>query len=171
AVDPHAVAQGKASHNFRGDKDVLRRLHKIAFWIAQESEAFAGNFNNALAEFRFDLNLFAGFVSALSGFPACRAGLIESLDNDIGAGVIGVYGRRIWRFFGITGPEALAAVTPSRESAARARMALLRRGGLSFQRRRLATASPSCGGLVFVFFVHKLRLFAAVGGGSALKVL
>jgi hypothetical protein len=33
-------------------------------------------------------------------------------------------------------------------------MALLRRSGLSFQRRRL----------VFVFFVHKLRLFAAVGG-------
>ena len=154
AVDPHSVAQGKASHDFRGDKDILRRLDKIAFRIAQKAEAFAGNFNDALAEFRFDLDLFAGFASALSGFSACRAGLIESLDSDISAGVIGVYGRRIWRFLGITGPKPLAAVTSSRESTARTRMALLRRSGLSFQRRRL----------VFVFFVHKLRWFAAGGG-------
>jgi hypothetical protein len=34
AVNPHAVAQSEAAHNFGSDKDVLRRLHKIAFRIA-----------------------------------------------------------------------------------------------------------------------------------------
>src|SRR5262249_42275754 len=99
------------------------------------------------------------------GFPASGPdGPIESLDGDICTGVIGVCRRRVGRFFGIVAPEALASVTPSRESTARAMMALLRQSGLGFQRRRLATASPSCGGLFFVFFVHRLRLFAAVGG-------
>ena len=84
AVDPHAVAQGKASHNFRGDKDILWRLDKIAFRIAQKPEPFAGDFNDALTEFRFGLNRFAGFATALSGFSASRGGLIERLDGDIG---------------------------------------------------------------------------------------
>ena len=69
AVDPHAVAQSEAAHNFGRDKDVLRRLHKIAFWIAQKAEALAGDFNDALAKFRFALDGLAGFVTALSGFP------------------------------------------------------------------------------------------------------
>jgi len=90
--DPHPVAQSEAAYNFRGDKDILRRLDKIAFWIAQKAEPLAGDFNDAFAEFRFDLNLFAGFASAPQRFSACRARLIESLDSDISAGVIGVSG-------------------------------------------------------------------------------
>jgi len=66
--------QKRSGVQFPGDKDILRRLDKIAFWIAQKAEPLAGDFNDAFAEFRFDLNLFAGFASALSGFSACRAG-------------------------------------------------------------------------------------------------
>ena len=56
------------------DKNILWRLDKIAFRIAQKTEAFAGNFDDAFAEFRFGLNLFAGFGSALSGFSAAVPG-------------------------------------------------------------------------------------------------
>jgi hypothetical protein len=91
AIDPHAVAQGKASHNFRRDKDVLWGLDEIAFRIAQKTEPLAGDFNDALTEFRFALNELAGFATALGGFPGTsRGGLIECFDSDIGAGVIGV---------------------------------------------------------------------------------
>src|SRR4029450_11593705 len=82
AVDPHAVAQSEATHNFGSDKDVLRCLHKITFWIAQEPEAFPGDFNDALTKFRFALNRLAGFATALSGFPrASRGGLCQRLVN------------------------------------------------------------------------------------------
>src|SRR5204863_8999753 len=50
-----------------------------------------------------------------------------------------------------------------RESTPRTMLALLRQGGLRSRRRRLAIASLSCGGLVLVFFVHKLRFFNAAG--------
>jgi hypothetical protein len=82
-VNPHPVAQGEAAYNFRSDKNVLRRLHKIAFLIAQEPEAFAGNFNDAFAEFRLSLNLFDGLGRPLSRFPASRRGSLEGLDTDI----------------------------------------------------------------------------------------
>ena len=39
------------------------RLHKVALLIAQEPEAFAGNFNDAFAKLRLSLNLFAVFDS------------------------------------------------------------------------------------------------------------
>ena len=47
----------KATNNFRRDKNVLRCLDKIAFRIPQESEAFARNFDDAVAKFRFALQL------------------------------------------------------------------------------------------------------------------
>src|SRR5262245_56590208 len=158
AVDPHAVTQSEAAHNFWRDKDVLRRLHKIPLWIAQKAEAFARDFNDALAKFRFALNWIAGFAATLSGFSGgSRSGLIERLDGNISAGIVGIRGGRIRRFFRLIAPKPITAVTPSRESAARTMMALLRRCGLSFQRRRL----------VFVFFVHKVEgLFAAVWGAA-----
>src|SRR4029077_21123160 len=106
---------------------ILWRVHKIAFWIAQKAETVPRDFNDTFTKFRFALNLFAGFASALSGFSACCAGLIESLDSDISASLIGVCGRRIWGFFGIILPEAIAAVTPSGETTTRTRMGLLRR--------------------------------------------
>ncbi len=73
AVNPHAVAQSEAANDFRSDENVLRRLHKIAFGIAQKTEAFAGNFNDAFAEFRFGLNRFARSRPRLRRFrsPSC----------------------------------------------------------------------------------------------------
>ena len=41
AVNPHAVSQSKPANDFGRDENVLRRLHEIALWIAQESETFA----------------------------------------------------------------------------------------------------------------------------------
>ena len=52
AVNPHPIAQTKTADNFRRDKNVLRGLDKIAFRIAQESKAFARNFNDAVAKLR-----------------------------------------------------------------------------------------------------------------------
>ena len=52
AVNPHPVTQSKAAHDFRRDENILRRLHEIAFRIAQKSEAFAGNLDDAFAKFR-----------------------------------------------------------------------------------------------------------------------
>src|SRR6266513_1848861 len=77
-INPHPVAQGEAANNFRSNKNILRSLHKIAFLIAQESEAFAGNFNNAFAKFGLGLSLFAGLTTALN-----RSRSIESLDTDV----------------------------------------------------------------------------------------
>ena len=61
AVNPHAVAQGKTANDFRRDENILRCLNKIALRIAQEPEPLARNLNDAFAEFRFSLNLFAIF--------------------------------------------------------------------------------------------------------------
>ena len=66
AVDPHPVAQGETTDNFRRDENILRRLHKVAFRIAQESEAFARNFNDTFAKLRLCLNLLAVFGLSLS---------------------------------------------------------------------------------------------------------
>src|SRR6266567_7735559 len=40
AVNPHAVAQSKTANDFRRNKNILRCLHKITFWISQEPETF-----------------------------------------------------------------------------------------------------------------------------------
>ena len=57
AMNPHAVAQRKAAHDFRRDKNILRRLNKIALRVAQKSKAFARNFDDAVAKFRFAFSL------------------------------------------------------------------------------------------------------------------
>src|SRR5204863_1762610 len=112
---------------------------------------------------RFRLNGFADFDSALRGFQASYGRLVKSLNANFCAALVCVCGRSIGRSFGIIAPEPIASVTPSRKSTAWARVALLRRSGLSLQRRGVATARPFCSGLVFVFFVHKLRLFVRRG--------
>src|SRR5262249_2871667 len=76
AVNPHAVTQGETTHNFRRDEDILRRLHKVALLIAQKSEAFARNFNDAFAKLRLSLNLLAVFGLSLSCRGCAWRGLI-----------------------------------------------------------------------------------------------
>ena len=86
-VNPHPVAQSEAAHNFRSDKNVLRRLHKVALRIAQEPEAFARDFDDAFAEFRLSLNLFATFHNGLRGLAWLS---IKGLDISNRAGRIGI---------------------------------------------------------------------------------
>ena len=52
ALNPHSVAQGEAPHDLGRDKNILRRLDEIAFRIAQETEALAGNLDDAFAKFQ-----------------------------------------------------------------------------------------------------------------------
>ena len=64
-VNPHPITQGKTANDFGRDENVLRRLHEVALRVTQEPETLAGDFNDAFAEFRFSLNLFATFGSSL----------------------------------------------------------------------------------------------------------
>src|SRR5205823_4237187 len=75
-VNPHSVAQGETTHNFRGDENVLWRLHKVALRIAQEPEAFAGNFDDAFAKLRLGLNWFAVFGFSFNDLGSAGGGLI-----------------------------------------------------------------------------------------------
>jgi hypothetical protein len=74
-VNPHAIAQAKTAHNLGSYKNILRRLHEVTLRIAQESKTFARDFDDAFAEFRFGLNLFAPFGTGLRSLaPKNRAG-------------------------------------------------------------------------------------------------
>jgi len=79
----------------------------------------------------------------------CETGEQVQVEPEFGEGIIEISAKEFRDSSELIGPEAIAAVTPSWETTTRTRMALLRRSGLSFQRRRL----------VFVFFVHKLKIW------------
>ena len=65
AVDPHPVAELKAPHDFRRDENILRCLDEVAFCVAQEAKALAGNLDDAFAELRFAGRLVAILGAAL----------------------------------------------------------------------------------------------------------
>ena len=50
AFDPLAVAQSEAAHHFGRHEDILRALHEIPLGIAQETEALAGDLDDAFGE-------------------------------------------------------------------------------------------------------------------------
>src|SRR2546427_6868657 len=135
-VNPHPVAQGKATYNFRRDENVLRRLHKIALRIAEKTKAFSRDLDDAFAELRFALDLFARFGRAFqrfggNGIASCGAGSVVS------GGLVK-----------IVAAIAAVVITPAPIATAPPMATLVGRSGRfgGFQRR-----------LVFVFFVHKLQ--------------
>ena len=97
-ASPVPRAKTRAPSNLGASLVTLPRAQEIVGGIgarlavnARLIDSFAGDFDDALTKFRFALNRLAGFATALSGFPgASRGGLIEHLDGDVGAGVIGV---------------------------------------------------------------------------------
>ena len=72
AVNPHPVAELKAPHDFRGDENILRCLDEVAFRVAQETKAFAGNLDDAFAELRFAGRLFAVLRNCLESIALFR---------------------------------------------------------------------------------------------------
>src|SRR5260370_1388559 len=134
--NPHPIGQGEATHNFRRNKNILRRLNKIAFGVAQKTKAFSRYLDDAFAELGLALDLFARFGRAFqcfggNGIASCGAGSVVS------GGLVKIV-------------VAIAAVviTPASISAAPTRATLVGRSSRSgsFQRR-----------LGFVFFIHKMQ--------------
>src|SRR5439155_8535522 len=138
AINPHAIAQGEATHDFRRHKNILRGLNKIAFGVTEKTKAFAGDLDDTFAKFGLALDLFARFGRAFQCFgsnrvAACRARRI------IPRLIVGLV--RIIVSAAIVVPPAAIAAAPTRA-------ALLRRSSRSGSFQRW---------LFFVFFVHKLK--------------
>jgi hypothetical protein len=89
-VNPHAIAQAETTHNLGSYKNILRRLHEVTLRIAQESKTLARDFDDAFAEFRFGLNLFAPFGTGLRPLAPTRGGPVKGLDLSNRAGRIGI---------------------------------------------------------------------------------
>src|SRR5260370_25338199 len=68
AINPHAVAQSKATDYIGRHENILRCLNEVSLRVPQESKTFARNFNDAFAEFRLALNLLAIFNGAFGSF-------------------------------------------------------------------------------------------------------
>src|ERR1700730_422872 len=70
-INPHAVTQGKAAHDFGSNENVLGRLDEVAFRIAEKTETLARNLDDAFAELRLALDLVT-FWRALHCFGGDR---------------------------------------------------------------------------------------------------
>ena len=78
AVNPHPVAQLKAPHDFRRDENILRRLDEVAFRVAEKTETFAGDFDDAVAKFRLARQLRAVLSRYPGSAPGDRRGIRRS---------------------------------------------------------------------------------------------
>jgi hypothetical protein len=65
-VNPHPITQSETTNEFRRYENILWGLNEVSFRVAQKSETFARDLNDAFAEFRFSLNLLAVFRFARS---------------------------------------------------------------------------------------------------------
>jgi hypothetical protein len=70
-------------------------LHEVTLRIAEKSKTLARDFDDAFAEFRFGLNLFAPFGTGLRPLAPTRGGPVKGLDLSNRAGRIGINWRRI----------------------------------------------------------------------------
>jgi hypothetical protein len=147
-VNPHPIAQAKATDNFRRHKNILRSLNKIAFPIPEEPEALARNFDNTVAELRFSLQLailrrVAEFVlgassltvallHSLLAFDIGRASLFNSVRRSIQVATLS-----------LRATPARAIMPPGKSSTG---TTWTFRRGVGFRRS-----------LVFGFFAHKFR--------------
>jgi hypothetical protein len=66
------------AHDLGRDEDVLRRLHEVAFRIAQEAEAFARNLDHAFAELEL-AHLIAVRRSALHAVATAVAAIFDAV--------------------------------------------------------------------------------------------
>jgi hypothetical protein len=165
-VNPHSIAQSEATDNFRGDEDILRRLHKIAFCIPQETETLAGDFDDPVPEFGFTFQLTILGRAAIAEFALGAAWLIVSLSTPLipfpAFHVGSLCGTKfldpIRRSVQIA-PLALRAtvarsIVPARKSSAGPPWSV--RGGASFR-----------WSLVVSFFAHKLQELISVSAEVA----
>src|SRR5207302_10196507 len=144
AINPHAVAQAKTAHDFGRDENVLRRLDKVSLGVSQETKTFAGNLDDAFAEFRLTLNLFAVFYCALGSFSRLS---IQRFNAWVPSRRIDSRRRMILRLIIVLASDLIGPtpITSSWIMAAGTVLALFRCSRFSFQRSRL----------VLVFLVHK----------------
>src|SRR5438067_11791986 len=78
-MNPHPITQSEATDNFRRHKNVLRGLHEIALRVPQESKTLARDFDDAVAEFRFALDLTVRGRTTIAEIALGAARLIGSL--------------------------------------------------------------------------------------------
>jgi hypothetical protein len=78
-VNPHPIPQSEATDDFRCNKNVLRGLNEIALRVPQESKSFARNFDDAVAELWFALQLAILRRAAITGIALGAARLTAPL--------------------------------------------------------------------------------------------